>query len=57
MPEYPDGMTYLDLVKKHITDADDSYADHILWDKTEFPFVKDPKILEKQIVEFAKGIK
>lgn len=51
MEEYPKGMTYLDLVKKHFPNADDDYADFLLWDKTGFPFVKNPKVLEEQLIE------
>jgi hypothetical protein len=49
-------MTYLDLVKKHIPDANDAYADYILWEKTSFPIVRNPEILEEQIMNFAKEV-
>lgn len=47
-------ITYLDLVKKHIPNADDKYADYVLWEHTEFPIVRNTKVLEKQVVNFVK---
>lgn len=45
-------MTYLDLVRKHFPDADDKFADYVLWEKTAFPLVKNPNNLEEQIIKF-----
>lgn len=45
-------MTYLDLVRKYFPDADDKFADYVLWEKTTFPLVKNAESLEKQIIEF-----
>jgi hypothetical protein len=49
---YPRKMTYLDLVKSHFPDVDDKEADFILWEKTEFPLIKNPEIIEKQLEDF-----
>jgi hypothetical protein len=50
-------MTYLDLVKNHFPEADDKFADFVLWEKTAFPLVKDAKTIEEQIMEFAEESK
>lgn len=56
MDEYTEVMSYVDLVQKHIPNADESFAEFVLWEKTAFPIVKNLKILEEQIMKFAEEI-
>ena len=44
-------MNYLDLVREYFPRAWDATADHILWEFTIFPIVKDENVLRSQLKE------
>jgi hypothetical protein len=44
--------TYFGLVREYFPDATDKECDYILWEKTEFPFVKSEVNLRKQLQDY-----
>lgn len=47
-------MTYRELVREYLPDADDDECDFILWEKTAFPMCK-LDTLKRQIEEYVIG--
>lgn len=50
-------MTWNDLVKKYIPNANDEDCEYILWNKTPFPILMDVEVIKSYLKKHVEELK